>query len=158
MSYHTLLVAVQKHFPETKLGLELRGNVEGEVAAIVGGITNMVLEFSQLDGMAGGMAMRTWLDTAVDAFKKVPKAGDDGRRQEAVARGIVRGVNHNVDTTLMSREFVTRIQLISSLKSGALAAVLCFLNKRSNVEVLYLFIPTSQLTSVWRGKRGGKTG
>lgn len=120
VSYQPILTIIQKHFPDLTLGLESIGNTEAEVAVIVAGITNMVLEMSKWDGMAGGMTMRTWVDTFSDAHARtVVYGGAPAKtRKEQVGRGITRGINQLTDVSLMTREFASRIQIISLLKSG----------------------------------------
>jgi len=113
MSYGSVLATIQKHFPDTKMGLENIGSAENEVSVVVCGVTNMVLEMSKWEGMAGGMAMRTWADALVEAHGRLPA----GSRKDGVAKGIVRGVSQNTDISLMTREFTAKIQIISSLKS-----------------------------------------
>ncbi|KAF8839953.1 hypothetical protein BDN67DRAFT_969280 [Paxillus ammoniavirescens] len=118
VSFQPILTTIQKHFPDMKLGLESVGNVEAEVAVIVAGVTNMVLEMSKWDGMAGGMTMRTWVDTLSEAHGRIPAAPDArGNRKDQVGRGITRGINQLTDVSLMTREFAARIQIISLLKS-----------------------------------------
>ncbi|KAF8883297.1 Neutral/alkaline non-lysosomal ceramidase-domain-containing protein [Infundibulicybe gibba] len=114
VSYGPMLATIQKHFPQSKMGLEYIGHADHEVSIIVGGVTNMILEMSKWESMAGGMAMRTWVEALVDAHGKV-KAGPT---KEAIARGITRGINQNTDVTLMTREFTAKIQIISALKTG----------------------------------------
>jgi hypothetical protein len=121
VSFGPILTTIQKHFPETNVGLESIAQAESEVAIVVGGITNMVLEMSRWEGMAGGMAMRTWVDTLGDAFAKVPTT-PPGRR-EAVGKGITKGVNERTDVSLMTKEFASKIQIISQLKTGKLLFV-----------------------------------
>jgi hypothetical protein len=116
VSFGSILSTIQKYFPDTKMGLESRGHPEGEVAIIVGGVTNMVLEMSKWDGMAGGMAMRTWIETITDAYNRVPSTPPGGRK-DMLAKGLTRGVNHNTNVTLMTREFAARVQIISLLKT-----------------------------------------
>ncbi|KAK7471946.1 hypothetical protein VKT23_000052 [Stygiomarasmius scandens] len=116
VSYANILSIVQKHFPDVKLGLEGIGQAENEVSVVVGGVTNMVLEMSKWEAMAGGMAMRTWTDALVNAHGMIPGEGPDGRRKESLARGITRGIN-NADVALMTKDFTAKIQIISSLKS-----------------------------------------
>jgi len=114
VSFGPIISTIQKHFPDTKLGLESIGQVESEVAVVVGGITNMVMEMSKWEGMAGGMAMRTWVDGLVEAHGRV----GPGARKEMVAKGITRGVNQNTDVSLMTKEFTAKIQIISALKTS----------------------------------------
>ena len=100
------------------------------MAVVVGGVTNMILTMSKWDGMAGGMAMRTWVDTLIETYAQVPN--DSGRRtKESIAKGITRGINQNTDVTLMTREFAARIQIISLLKTGMFRSHLFFSRKRS---------------------------
>ncbi|KAF9234818.1 hypothetical protein BU15DRAFT_52094 [Melanogaster broomeanus] len=118
VSFQPLLATIQKHFPAMSLGLESVGSAEAEVAVIVAGITNMVLEMSKWDGMAGGMAMRTWVDALSEAHARISDAQARGEnRKDQVGRGITRGINQLTDVTLMTREFAARIQIISLLKS-----------------------------------------
>jgi len=116
VSYKPILALIQKHFPDANLGLESVGQVEGEVAVIVGGVTNMALEISRWEGMAGAMVMTTWVDALVEGHKKV----DAESRKGLIAKGITRGLNHNADIALMTKEFTPKIQIISTLKSGEL--------------------------------------
>ena len=123
VSYQPILTIIHKHFPDLTLGIESVGNVEAEVALVVAGITNMVLEMSKWDGMAGAMSMRTWVDVLSDAHARIDRhpapGGPPGpTRREQVGRGITKGINQLTDVTLMTREFAARIQIISLLKSG----------------------------------------
>jgi hypothetical protein len=117
VSFGSMISTIQKHFPATTVGLESMAQVESETAIVVGGITNMVLEMSKWDGLAGGMAMRTWVDALSEAYARVPNTAPGGRK-DLIAKGITRGVNQNTDVTLMTREFAARIQIISTLKTG----------------------------------------
>lgn len=114
VSYQSILTLAQKHFPDLKLGLESVGQTESEVAVIIGGVTNMVMELSKWEGMAGAMAMNTWTDALVDGHRKV----DAESRKGSIAKGVTRGLNYNTDMALMTKEFTAKIQIISSLKSG----------------------------------------
>lgn len=114
VSYGPILATIQKHFPETKLGLESIGHTDSEVAVIVGGVTNMIMELSKWEGMAGGMAMRTWVDAVVEAHGRV----GPGARKDMIAKGVTRGINQNTDVSLMTKEFTAKIQIISALKTG----------------------------------------
>jgi hypothetical protein len=121
VAYQTIITRIQQHFPDMKMGLDAVRNSEHEVAVIVAGITNMILEMSKWEGMAGAMAMRTWVDALSDAHAKISTASTgakSGSRKEQVGRGITRGINQLTDVTLMTREFAARIQIISLLKGG----------------------------------------
>ncbi|PPQ80099.1 hypothetical protein CVT25_001467 [Psilocybe cyanescens] len=114
VSYSPLLVVIQKHLPNTKKpGLESFGQAEGEIAVIVGGITNMILELSKWEGLSAGMAMRTWVDSLVEARNKASSQ----TRMDLIAKGVTRGLNQYTDVTLLTKDFTTRIQIISCLKT-----------------------------------------
>jgi len=113
VSYGALLSLIQKHFPKVEMGMDSIGQTDNELAVIAGGITNMLLEMSKWEGMASGMAMRTWVDALGEAYGRIPA----GSRKEMVARGITRGIAQNTDVSLMTREFTTKIQIISCLKT-----------------------------------------
>src|ERR1700722_3364559 len=137
-----IVPTIQKHFPETKIGLESIAQAEGETAVIVGAITNMILTMSKWEGMASGMAMRTWVDVLASAHA----AEVVQERKDMIARGITRGINQNTDVTLMTREFATRIQIISLLKTGMWSFFRIVPNKRAN-NLFY-----SQYQDIWRLK------
>lgn len=123
VSYQPILTIIHNHFPNLKLGLESVGSVEAEVAVVVAGVTNMVLEMSKWDGMAGGMTMRTWVDVLSNTHGRInhdagPGSAPGSKRKEQVGRGITKGINQLTDVSLMTREFAARIQIISLLKSG----------------------------------------
>lgn len=120
VSFGPILSTIQKHFPDTKIGLDSVGQAEGEAAIVVGGVTNMIMEMSKWDGMASGMAMRTWVEALAEAYGRIPSKSTSGRK-DMVARGITRGVNQSTDISLMTREFAARIQIISLLKTGECA-------------------------------------
>ncbi|KAG6902278.1 hypothetical protein C0995_002210 [Termitomyces sp. Mi166 len=89
VSYGAILSIIQKHFPELTLGLESVGHAESEVAVIIGGITNMIMEYSMWESMPGGMAMRTWVDGLIGAYEKAAE-----QKKDVLAKGITRGINH----------------------------------------------------------------
>jgi neutral ceramidase len=72
------------------------------------------MEMSKWEGMAGGMAMRTWADALVEAHGRLP----EGSRKDNIAKGIVRAITQNTEFNLMTKEFTPKIQIISALKSG----------------------------------------
>ncbi|KAF9058680.1 hypothetical protein BDP27DRAFT_1432408 [Rhodocollybia butyracea] len=113
VSYTSVLNTIQKHFPNAKIGLESLGQTEVEVAVVVGGVTNMILEMSKWEALGGGMAMRTWVDNLGNVYASIPPS----TKKETIGRGIVRGLNQNTDYSLMTREFTAKIQIISCLKS-----------------------------------------
>jgi len=116
VSFGPIVSTIQKHFPDVKIGMDAVGHADGEVAIVVGGIVNMILEMSKWDSMAATMATRTWVGTLTEAYGRVPNTSP-GRRKDLVAKGITKGVNQNTDASLMTREFAARIQIISTLKA-----------------------------------------
>lgn len=114
VSYGHILTIINQHFPDVQVGFESRGSAERELAVIVGATTNMILELSRWDGMASGMALRTWAESLAEAHGRL----EEGSRKDNVARGITRGVNENTNVALIPTEFVTKIQVISVLKGG----------------------------------------
>jgi len=116
VSYGTLLSLIQKHIPETKkLGLEFFGQLDSEIAIIVGGVTNLIFELSRWEDMSAGMAMRTWVDSLVDGYFKASSSSES--RKDLIAKGIMRGLNRYSDATLLTKDLTTRIQIITCLKS-----------------------------------------
>jgi len=114
VSYGALLALIQKHIPETKkLGLEFFGQLDSEIAIVVGGVTNMILELSRWEHMSAGMAMRTWVDSLVDGYFKASSES----RKDLIAKGIMRGLNGYTDATLLTKDLTTRIQIITCLKT-----------------------------------------
>lgn len=114
VSYGALLAIIQKHIPETKkLGLEFFGQLDSEIAIIVGGVTNLILELSRSEHMSAGMAMRTWVDSLVDGYFKTSIES----RKDLIAKGIMRGLNGYTDATLLTKDLTTRIQIITCLKT-----------------------------------------
>lgn len=115
VSYGALLILIQKHLPETKkLGLESFGQPDSEIAVVVGGITNLIMELSRWEGMSAGMAMRTWVDSLVEGHFKASSES----RKGMIAKGIMRGLNQYTDAALLTKDFTTRIQIITCLKTG----------------------------------------
>lgn len=131
------MATIQKHFRDAKMGIENFGNAENEVSVVVCGVTNsessctmrgdsakltdayfclrlVIMEMSKWEGMAGGMAMRTWADALLEAHGRLP----EGLRKDNIAKGIVRAITQNTDFNLMTKEFTPKIQIISALKSG----------------------------------------
>lgn len=82
-----------------------------EIPVAVGGVTNLVLALGRADGMAGVLAARAWSDALAAASGK--------QRSDQWRRGVLRGVTHLVDVSLLTTEFGPRLQTISILKSGA---------------------------------------
>ena len=133
VSYGALLALVQKHLPETKkLGLEFFGQLDSEIAIIVGGVTNLILELSRWESMSAGMAMRTWVDSLVDGYFKVTT---NEPRKDLIAKGIMRGLNQYADATLLTKDLTTRIQIITCLKTGERTTLTPFLGEGSDLSI-----------------------
>lgn len=47
LSYVGPMNVIQKHFPDTKMGIERVGNTGDEISVVVSGVTNMILEMSR---------------------------------------------------------------------------------------------------------------
>ena len=138
VSYTALLALIQKHIPDTKkLGLEFFGQLDSEIAIIVGGVTNLILELSRWEHMSAGMAMRTWVDCLVDGYFKASNES----RKELIAKGIMRGLNGYTDATLLTKDLTTRIQIITCLKTGEptrFDSVTPFFGQSSDLSILLL--------------------
>jgi len=116
VSYKPLLETIRKHIPGTKsLGLESFGQGESEIAALTGGITNMIMELSKWEGMSAGMAMRTWVDALVEAHTKASSQS----RKEMIGKGVTRGLHQLTDVNLLTKDFTTRISILSCLKTAS---------------------------------------
>jgi len=115
VSYSGLMSIIKKHFPDAKLGLDSRGDTEGEVSVVVSGITNMIFEMSRWDGMMSGLAMKTWVEVLGEAYLQVA-AANEGSKTDLIRKGISKGVEM-ADTALVTKEFAVRLQLISLLKN-----------------------------------------
>jgi hypothetical protein len=165
VSFGPLMTTIQKYLPETKMGLESMAQAENETAIVVGGITNMILTMSKWDGMASGMAMRTWVEALAEAYAREP--GVVPGRKNAVANGIARGINQNTDATLMTREFAARVQMISTLKTGTFSVFLFIVlfvvvpNTRTDVSSVFfffLFLSHSERQDIRGWQQGGEAG
>ncbi len=100
---------IEKHFPGTQVN-----RCSDEVAVLVGGLINMIFEFSKADSIPAAMALRTLsekLGTALNAI------GDKAHRQ-VVGDGVVRGMQTVMDPAIATREFAARVQMVGSLKNG----------------------------------------
>ncbi|KIM86049.1 hypothetical protein PILCRDRAFT_816592 [Piloderma croceum F 1598] len=115
VSYSEPMNIIQKHFPETNMGLDSIGNTEGETSVVVSGITNMILELSKWDGMMSGLAMKSWAKVLEEAYG-MAAAANPGSRTESIRNGISMGVEMT-DATLMTKEFAVRLLLVSLLKN-----------------------------------------
>lgn len=77
----------------------------------------MIFELSKWEGMSAVMAMKTWVEALKSSFENVKKSGKE-ERERSMGEGIVYGVNHLTDPTLITKEFAPRVQIFSSLKHG----------------------------------------
>jgi len=107
------------HFPFMHVAI-----ASEEIPVVVGGVTNMVFALSRVDGVAGSMAARTWVDALGEVYRAkseaLKNAGEDEEaieKLETFAQGIVKGVGQFADVTLLTREFGPRVQIMSLIKS-----------------------------------------
>jgi hypothetical protein len=120
-SFSPMLETISKHLPDMQRSLTREAysaQAEGEIAAVVGGVTSLILLLSSFEGqgLTAGMAARTWADALVEVCKRTQAAGPEARGK-ATAKGIVRGLTQITDTTLLTKDFTTRIGIISTLKT-----------------------------------------
>jgi len=76
--------------------------------------------YSSLDGQAmpGAMALSSWSDKLVDAYRRT---ADVGRKQE-LGEGIVKGLTERTEPSLATREFTAKVQIVGALRNGAFAS------------------------------------
>ncbi|KAF5320835.1 hypothetical protein D9619_002058 [Psilocybe cf. subviscida] len=120
-SFSPMLETICKHLPDMQRSLTREAysaQAEGEIAAVVGGVTSLILLLSSFEGqgLTAGMAARTWTDALVEACKRAQAAGPEARGK-AAAKGVVRGLTQITDTALLTKDFTTRIGIISTLKT-----------------------------------------
>ena len=79
-------------------------------------MTNTILLYSSLDGQAmpGAMALSSWTEKLVDAYRRT---ADLGRKQE-LGEGIVRGLTERTEPSLATREFTAKVQIVGALRNG----------------------------------------
>ena len=87
-----------------------------ELPVITGLMTNTILLYSSLDGQAmpGAMALSSWTEKLVDAYRRT---ADLGRKQE-LGEGIVRGLTERTEPSLATREFTAKVQIVGALRNG----------------------------------------
>lgn len=71
-----------------------------------------------VDGYAGVVVMRSWID-ALERVVKGWKAKGDNAAGNRICDAIVEGVNHRTDTTLLAKDIAPRVQIIGIMKNGA---------------------------------------
>ncbi|KAG8789694.1 hypothetical protein FRB91_011890 [Serendipita sp. 411] len=108
IDYRSTLAIIERHFPGTQVNL-----TTDEVAVLVGGLTNMIFEFSKADGISGAMAFRTFTDKLLVSWNSI----EDKEKKIPVGEGIIRGLNQIADPGLATREFAPRVQMVGSLKN-----------------------------------------
>jgi hypothetical protein len=99
---------VNKHFPGTSIN-----RCNEEVPVLVGGLTNMIFEYSKADAIPGAMALRTFTDrliTALIALRDEPTRTATGAR-------VIQGFTQVADPALATREFAPRVQIVGALKN-----------------------------------------
>jgi hypothetical protein len=99
---------VDKHFPGTQIN-----RCTDEVPVLVGGLTNMILEYSKTEGLPGAMALRTFTDKLITALNAL----DGSDKKSSVGEGIARGFTQVADPALATREFTPRVQIVGSFKN-----------------------------------------
>lgn len=87
---------IEKHFPGTQIN-----RCTDEVPVLVGGLVNMIFEYSKTDGIPAAMALRTFTERLATSLDKV----EDRERRNSLGEGIVRGVNQVADPALATRDF-----------------------------------------------------
>ncbi|KAG8810612.1 hypothetical protein FRC17_002858 [Serendipita sp. 399] len=108
IDYRNSLAIIEKHFPGTQVN-----RTTDEVSVLVGGLANMIFEFSKTDGISGAMAFRTFTDKLAAALNAV----EDKHTKMPVGDGIIRGLNQVADPAIATREFAPRVQIVGSLKN-----------------------------------------
>jgi hypothetical protein len=99
---------VNKHFPGTSIN-----RCNDEVPVLVGGLTNMIFEYSKADAIPGAMALRTFTDrliTALIALRDEPTRTATGAR-------VIQAFTQVADPALATREFAPRVQIVGALKN-----------------------------------------
>jgi hypothetical protein len=108
LSYRPIFEIVTHYFPLTTINLP--GSVSEEVPPIVGAICNMILEYGKKEGMAGAMAMESWVNKLIKVI--------EGPRGKEVGEAIALGVNQKCDASLVTKEFAPKVQMIKNLKKS----------------------------------------
>ncbi|CAG7847943.1 SubName: Full=Uncharacterized protein {ECO:0000313/EMBL:CCA69443.1} [Serendipita indica DSM 11827] len=108
IDYRTTLSILDRHFPGTVVN-----RCSDEVPVLVGGLINMIFEFSKSDAISAAMALRTLSEKLTTALNAI---GDTTHKQ-AVGDGIVRGLQNVMDPAIATRDFAARVQMVGSLKN-----------------------------------------
>ncbi|PVG04576.1 hypothetical protein CPB86DRAFT_777859 [Serendipita vermifera] len=115
IDYRSILALVDKHFPGTQIN-----RCTDEVPVLVGGLTNMILEYSKTEGLPAAMALRTFMDKLISALNALD-GSEDKQKKTSVGEGIARGFTQVADPALATREFTPRVQIVGSFKNLAAA-------------------------------------
>lgn len=111
-----------------------------EVYLSSGGMLELIacLRLRLLDGYAGVVVMRSWIDV-LEGVIKGWKAKGDNAAGNRIMEAIVQGVNYRTDTTLLAKDIAPRVQIIGIVKNGACCdlSVLVFIDVVLNLG-LYL--------------------
>jgi hypothetical protein len=64
--------------------------------------------------MPGAMALSSWSDKLVDAYRRT---ADVGTKRE-LGEGIVKGITERTESSLATREFTAKVQIVGALRNG----------------------------------------
>lgn len=109
IDYRSILTLVDKHFPGTTIN-----RCTDEVPVLVGGLTNMIFEYSKADAIPGSMALRTFTERLITALASL---NDDAQTRKTTGMKVVQGFTQVADPALATREFAPRVQIVGALKT-----------------------------------------
>lgn len=80
---------------------------------LVGGLANMIFEYSKADAIPGAMALRTFTDRIIVAIAAL----NDEHVRKTIGGRVVHGFTGVADPALATREFAPRVQIVGALKN-----------------------------------------
>jgi len=80
---------------------------------LVGGLANMIFEYSKADAIPGAMALRTFTDRLIVAIAAL----NDEHVRKTIGGRVVHGFTGVADPALATREFAPRVQIVGALKN-----------------------------------------
>lgn len=83
---------------------------------LVGGLTNMIFEYSKVDAIPGAMALRTFTDRLIVALATL----NDVETRQIIGARVVQAFTQVADPGLATREFAPRVQIVGALKNREL--------------------------------------
>lgn len=110
------------------------------------------LRLHLLDGYAGVVVMRSWIDV-LEGVIKGWKAKGDTATGNRIMEAIVQGVNHRTDTTLLAKDIAPRVQIIGIMKNGASWYIAVF----PLIDVVLNLRSYSCVGSLWARDGGDET-